>query len=397
MFKNFFLWCSGTDDQTLKMVQERDRKSVGYQVIYGALVLVPAIMAFVGMSHATSNFSENRLVWIIGGLIFSSMIFSFDRFIVQTYKKGNNRLFWARITISIPLGFIISLFGILLAFHKEIDKQIKENSDKKLSNIETVYLQKEDSLRSKIIDLQSDIKCLEKLKTYEQAGKDTILPCGASSKHHGQRERFNELNRQIDEKKTEITKEEDRIKNAINRIETLRDNEKRGINSKLGKDPLTELLALFHVIDKHKIGIIFTIGLFALLMVLDLFPVFAKALTSETLYDRVYRSDETSKINLSKFLEKTQNEFDNHTPAPIQKPPPDELIQNRHVIIPGIIAGSIIAPILIIFRITDLTTKTAVPSLLVSTILSIPISIGTGYVSNILTNYFNRKKNKKNE
>lgn len=397
MFKKFFLWCSGTDEQTLNMVQERDRKSVGYQVMYGALVLVPTTMAFVGMAHAASNFSEYKLIWIISGLIFGSMIFAFDRFIVQTYKKGNTKLFWARIAISIPLGFIISIFGILLAFHKEIDKQIEENIYNKSSNVETTYLQKEDSIRSKILVLNSDIRCLEILKTYEQAGRDTVLPCGASSGKPGQWNRFSELNQQISDKKNEITKEESRIINALNRNDTLRDNETEEINSMRGKDPLTALLALIQVIEKKRTGIIFVICLFALLMALDLFPIIAKALTQATLYDFVYRSDKTTEIDMGVFLNKTQNEFNNYTPKPIQKTTVSETQYNNQRIITGIITGIIIALIIIIFGITDFIDNTVVSSILVSSILSIPIGIGTGYVANFITNIFKKNKQKENE
>ncbi|GHU62284.1 hypothetical protein FACS1894123_02950 [Bacteroidia bacterium] len=397
VLKKFFLWCSGTDEQTLNMVQERDRKSIGYQVMYGALVLVPTTMAFVGMAHAASNFSDNKHVWIISGFIFASMIFAFDRFIVQTYKKGNTKLFWARITISIPLGFIIAIFGILLAFHKEIDKQIDENITNKLSDVETVYLQKEDSLRSEILVLESDIRCLEILKTYEQAGRDTVLPCGTSSGKAGQWKRFDELNQQISDKKKEITKEESRINNAVNRNNTLRDNETKEIDSMRGKDPLTALLALIQVIKKKMAGIIFVLGLFLLLIALDLFPILAKAVTQATLYDNVYRSDDTTEIDMKDFLKKTQTEFDNYTPPSIQKINETETANNKQRIIAGIITGIIIAPIIIVFGITDFTNNTVISSTLVSLILSIPIGIGTGYVANIIPNYFKNKKQKENE
>jgi hypothetical protein len=392
VLKEFFLWCSGTDEQTLNMVQERDRKSIGYQVMYGALVLVPTVMAFIGMAHAASHFSENRFVWIISGFIFGSMIFAFDRFIVQTYRKGSSKLFWARITISIPLGFIIAIFGVLLAFHKEIDKQIEENVINKLSYVETVYLQKEDSIRNKVLVLESDISCLEILKTYEQAGRDTILPCGTSSGKAGQWKRFDELNQQILSKRNEITKEETRINNAISRNSTLRDNETGEINSMRGKDPLTALLALIQVIKKKMVGIIFVIGLFALLMALDLFPVLAKALTQTTLYDTVYRSDETTKIDMSAFLVKTQTEFDSYTPPPILKVNPLETSNNKQRVIVGVITGVIIAPIMIIYGITDFKNSTAV-----SSILSIPIGVGTGYAANLITKFLDNKKQKENE
>jgi hypothetical protein len=392
MFKKFFLWCSGTDEQTLNMVQERDRKSVGYQVMYGAIVLVPTVMAFVGMAHAASSFSEKVFVWIISGLIFGGFIFAFDRFIVQTYKKGDALLFWARVLISIPLGFIIAMFGIFLAFHKEIDKQIAENISNKRSNIETTYLQKEDSIRSKVLVLEADIRCLEILKTYEQAGRDTVLPCGTSSGKAGQWKRFDELNQQILGKQNEIKKEEKRIQGALSQNDTLRASKVEGINSMQGKDPLTALLALGQVIHREPAGIIFMIGLFALLMALDLFPIIAKGLTRATLYDNFYRSDETAQANMSVFLQKTQASIDAYVPPPIKAPNPAETQSNKQRVIAGVITGIIIAPIIIIFGITDFTNSTAV-----SSILSIPIGIGTAYIGNLITTYFKNKKQKENE
>ena len=130
----FFLWCAGSDEQILKHCSNAERiKHIGF----GSLVVIPSILAFISMSFALSTveiIADYLWIQILGGLIWSAIIFSFDRFIVSTHRKRkshkselNNPAFYLRLSFAFLLGIIISHPLVLMYFDGSIKDQLIEN------------------------------------------------------------------------------------------------------------------------------------------------------------------------------------------------------------------------------------------------------------------------------
>ena len=132
---DFFIWCAGSDTDLLSLCSQKERnKHIGY----GTLVLVPAILALVSMSFALSTVEGIKalpILYFLGGLIWSLIIFSFDRFIVSTHiRKMDDRselkspAFFLRLGFALILGIVISHPLVMLYFDGSVQDQIAENT-----------------------------------------------------------------------------------------------------------------------------------------------------------------------------------------------------------------------------------------------------------------------------
>ncbi|WP_298511197.1 DUF4407 domain-containing protein [uncultured Kordia sp.] len=207
---HFFIWCAGSDTNILDECSHSERvKHAGY----GVLICIPAILAFVSMSYAISTLTDNYFFIILSGLIMSGIIFSIDRFILSTFRKGEtikedlfSRSFILRLIMASILGFALSHPFVLFYFDDSINQALKEDlllsvkekdSVSKIERNELVVSNKErievfrtdrsdvqtriTNRNQQIIDKQALIDCKRRLLTAEQSGAKISLPCGESS------------------------------------------------------------------------------------------------------------------------------------------------------------------------------------------------------------------------
>jgi uncharacterized protein DUF4407 len=83
-----FIWLSGADrqllDQCAKLPTTERIRFAGF----GTLVLIPAILALFSMMYAVSTVSENPLIFIAGGVVWSFIVLIIDRFLISTIYKS---------------------------------------------------------------------------------------------------------------------------------------------------------------------------------------------------------------------------------------------------------------------------------------------------------------------
>lgn len=120
-FRNFFWFCSGAHTALLRRCPTETAKYVGI----GGTVLFTGVFAAISASYAL--YTVFRVYWVAlaFGLVWGSMIFNLDRFIVSSMKKRNN--FFREIGMAIPrlmlavlLAFVISKPLELKIFEREI-------------------------------------------------------------------------------------------------------------------------------------------------------------------------------------------------------------------------------------------------------------------------------------
>jgi len=87
MLKQFFLLCSGADQNLLKDCSKGEQtKFIGI----GATVFFTAVMAFIASSYALFTVFDNPYIAMGFGLVWGLLIFNLDRFIVSTIRKRDN-------------------------------------------------------------------------------------------------------------------------------------------------------------------------------------------------------------------------------------------------------------------------------------------------------------------
>ena len=308
LIDRFFLWCSDTDIQTLSSLNELDRKSMRFQMNYGRLIWIPTIMATIGTTHAMSDFTNDPFVYIGVGLLIGWFIFTIDRAIIGTYKKQENGLgnqFWARLFLSIIMGFVIALFFIFFFFGNRINEQIdadllrkNELTNQKRKN-QVDIIQKELKEKEEYRKFYSEVLQAEidggGVKTFYYQGKEYKTSGmrganGISAKNR--KKEFDQICKDIDRINIEI-------KNNLDETENFRKSElTQNINNAKKKDPLIKLEMLIEVIKNHKWLLVLVIPLYLMLLGLDIIPILVKELSQVTLYDNTYRNPKLTDVKL---------------------------------------------------------------------------------------------------
>ena len=320
LLDKLFLWCSDTDISTLNLVNEQDRKSKRYQINYGRLVLIPTIMAILGVAHAMSDFTTNLYIYIGIGLMVGWIVFAVDRAIIATYEKkekGLGKQFWWRLSLSTIMGFVIAVFFVFFFFENRINAQIETDKRTKNSNTNIFYDSYKDSISSHLKEKREYLIFLDEVRQAELDGiKGTFKYGDLEYTTTGQRGRsISTIGRekQIEELKSEISRIDAEIKPRLVEIENNRtaDLDTNEEDAKK-KDPLIKLEMLIEIIKQHHWLLLLIIPLYLFLLVLDIIPILVKELAQVTKYDNFYRNKKLSEVNLNytEYNKKTQEVFD---------------------------------------------------------------------------------------
>ncbi|WP_339839833.1 DUF4407 domain-containing protein, partial [uncultured Flavobacterium sp.] len=168
MLKRFFILCSGVDKDIVQNCSDGEQNK--YAGI-GATVFFTAVMAFLAGSYALYTVFDDYYVAVFFGLIWGSLIFNLDRFIVSTIKKRDNFMdefiqATPRIILAVIIAIVISKPLEIKIFEKEINTVLlKEKNAMMLANKKEVtnYFQTDlDKNKAQIDSLKSDITKKEK-------------------------------------------------------------------------------------------------------------------------------------------------------------------------------------------------------------------------------------------
>ncbi len=160
--ERFFLFCSGSDTDLLKECRRAEQiKHIGF----GSLVLVPAILAFVSMSYALSTLEglqDKRWLAMLGGFVWSLIIFAFDRFIVSTHRRKTSDAaelgrpaFYLRFGFALILGIVISHPLVMLYFNGSVADQMEENQKVEQALIAELFDAKLQHLDDRVFSMDS--------------------------------------------------------------------------------------------------------------------------------------------------------------------------------------------------------------------------------------------------
>jgi hypothetical protein len=169
----FFLWSSGSDMEVLARVPASETiKQAGY----GTLVVVPAVLALFAMSYALSTLTDRPLVYLGGGLVWSMIVFAFDRFIVSTFRKSDSvvnditsTVFLSRLVFAMFVGVLVAHPLVLLYFNDSIEERLAADGRAKLAAIEASFATRQAEIEEKIGGLKNEIRGRERERNEYQA------------------------------------------------------------------------------------------------------------------------------------------------------------------------------------------------------------------------------------
>ncbi len=301
MIGKFFIWCAGSDKNILAQCEESVRtKHIGI----GTLVLIPAVLGTISMSYALSTIdkiNDMPSAYILGGLTWGLIVFSFDRFIVSTHRKQQNNVdefknitFYLRLVFAIVLGIVISHPIVLLNFEGSITERIISDRDKTILQEETKYQKSYDKLTANLNDLIKRKQCNEQLLTAEQSGTKLILPCGSSSgipNINGTFPRTKEIKIIIEGLKTAIDKEQIRIDGYNKTLHNVKNTIQNNIIKNTSFDYLKRERTLSQLKKENSIVGITEFFLMLVFMLVDILPLIFKTFSPFNMYDKILYDD----------------------------------------------------------------------------------------------------------
>ena len=302
----FFIWCAGSDPDCLN---ESPRSEHIKHAGYGALVLVPAILALFSMTYAISTLTDNPIVYCLGGLAWAFIVFAFDRFIVSTFRKSetiwkdiSSPTFISRIIFASLVGFVVAHPIVLLNFSETIEQELAREKEAEVQSIWAAYEAEIDEVRVRNDSLNKTLfqkielrDCKKKLLTAEQAGVAVELDCGYSSGLATYGKRAEEIGAQIESLNAEIqlltmaNGEVARLNNErIAVLDTTRDQKIAAYVATHSDDYLARERALSNLMRHPETGgtvFITTVFIILFFWFVDILAVLWKAFTKRGPYD----------------------------------------------------------------------------------------------------------------
>jgi len=135
--------CAGADTELLARLP---RSETTKQIGFGTLVVVPAGLALFAMTYALSTLSANPWIYGSGGVLWSAIVFCFDRFLVSSFRKSDSvaddvtsAVFLSRVVLAGFVGMIVAHPLVMLYFSVSIDERLDVERRHKIEAIATTH------------------------------------------------------------------------------------------------------------------------------------------------------------------------------------------------------------------------------------------------------------------
>ena len=330
LFYDFFVWSAGSDREILDRTGRSEHvKHAGY----GGLVLVPAVLGLFSMMYAVSTLTDKAFVYIGAGIVWACIVFTFDRFIVSTFRKSDSArkdlfsfLFLSRLLFSIGIGVLVSHPIVLLVFDDSLEQELfamKEEGEKAIyaqyENTIDVVRNRDSTLKGEVELKLAERAGKEKLLLFEMSGKDTTMNCGTTSGMKQYGPRANEIKEEIGYLNEEIAalRNKNDVKigdntKEIAKLQAEREVKLKGFQDQFSYNYLAREVALERLEAKPVGGTSvkwtkwFLIVFFVLV---DILPVFFKASTKQGEYDRLMDKESESTANSFPAYERAQEDL----------------------------------------------------------------------------------------
>ncbi len=303
MLKNFFLLCSGVDQNIINDCSNGEQNK--YAGI-GATVFFTAVMATLAASYALYTVFDNVYTSIFFGLIWGLLIFNLDRYIVSTIKKSDSK--WKelaqaspRILLAMIIALVISKPLELKIFEKEINQVLlTEKNRMTLENKEQIAKQFEPeiaALNNGITSLKDEITAKEKevndlYETYiaEAEGRKGTLLLGKGPVYQEKRDKHDAALLELSQLKQDNAA---KILNNENAIAQLQADQKK---AELTTQPIISNFDGFmaRINALGKLPWLPSFFIFLLFLAIETSPIFAKVISPKGEYDHKLEDEETA-------------------------------------------------------------------------------------------------------
>ncbi|HEV2832522.1 MAG TPA: DUF4407 domain-containing protein, partial [Hanamia sp.] len=249
-----------------------------------------------------STFVEKPYLYILAGLVWAVIVFTFDRFIISTFRKKDSIAkdalsitFLSRVLFSIFVGIAVAHPLVLLYFHESIAVNMDEVAHAKVDSIENVYQLQRKSYQLQTDTLDNNLKALndtihlqerilhDEIKGIVRGDDRTTGKAGEGPTFKYDTAYLNRLYSDAAQakKNNEAKKLENSI--AITKLDSVRNSKVNRLT--FSRDYLEREKALQRLSDSNPIIRVTTGFLILFFILVDILPVTWKGLTSKGPYD----------------------------------------------------------------------------------------------------------------
>ncbi|MDY0780766.1 DUF4407 domain-containing protein [Tenacibaculum sp. IB213877] len=302
MIKDFFLLCSGVDQNLIKDCSNGEQNK--YAGI-GATVFFTALMATIASSYALYTVFDNIFTSIFFGILWGLLIFNLDRFIVSTIKKRHSKRqeiiqVIPRLILAMIIAVVISKPLELKIFEKEINQVLlKEKNQMTLDNKTQIAQQftpeiekintEINSLKEEITNKENEVNTLYETYIAEAEGRKGTKLLGKGPVYKEKREKHDaalaELSQLKKDNVEKIKSKEDAITSLIQQQKEYETKTQPIISNFDG------LMARVNALN--KLPWLPSFFIFLLFLAIETAPIFAKLISSKSEYDYKLENQES--------------------------------------------------------------------------------------------------------
>ena len=336
-FTKWLWFCAGADEQLLMQCPKSDH--VKYQGL-GGVVFATGILAFISGSyafytifapkteiaiHESSKFGAHEttlFMSLVAGIVWSLIIFNIERFIVSSAGKGDgtDKVTWEEVGKASPRIIMGVIIAITLSKPLEIrvmqdeinaalaQRQLEEESklnetaksqiaDKRqelLANIENIEqkLEAQDSVletrRLEIVNQRKDVE--REIEGIAGSGKAGMGPAARQKLENLAQleDSLKDDRKKLDEKQVKFLQDKETYLKELNELDgglTIRMSQNKAITDQMGG--LCERIKLGHEISPS-----ISYALMALLLMIEIGPIFFKMMLTTSAYDYLKQNQE---------------------------------------------------------------------------------------------------------
>ena len=233
--QQFFIWAGGFDKKT---IENATSSEVSKMALLGSMVIVPALIGFFSFGYGIYLISGDETYALIGGMVWSVVIFIIDRAIMGYGKPGEFNLgLLGRFLLAVTVGLVIAEPIILLAFNDAIQEQQYEEMQVKVDAVNTKYDDKVEGVGSEITTLQQRVDAKQQSYTTEMDGT-------GGSGYRNQGPIYEKKYADYQAELTSFNEEKIRLERLIKSAESGRTSELALLTESMGNGLLTQINAL---------------------------------------------------------------------------------------------------------------------------------------------------------
>lgn len=311
-FINEFLWsCAGVNKKIIRRCDNEQSKYAGV----GGTILFTGIMAAISGAYALFFIFSSVILSIIFGLVWGSMIFNLDRYIVNSmYVDESPFLNWPKIKAAMPrfvlaffLGIVISTPLEMKIFSDKIDSQIiadniNRKTETKTNSSELSELSTLESKQSKLIaerkKLSDELLEAEKELRLEAEGHSKSGVVGHGPMYEDKKRYVEKCQEELDNWNKINKHNLEILKTRIENISSTVIKTEEQVDNTFDDGFIARYEAFSNLKNENKSSALVSLMITLLFITIEIIPSFFKLVMSHGLYDKLCREDDELKYKL---------------------------------------------------------------------------------------------------